>query len=248
MSTIATPSFKSLFIQMRFSGLNLSCGTGFVIETDKCGPVLITARHNFTGRHQETDKPLSKFLAIPNEVVIHHNKKGMPGEWTQRVEALVVDDVPCWIEHPTLGSKADFVALILKSTEDVEIHSYDPEHVGHDFLVCPADPVSVIGFPFGFKADGYPIWATGFIASDPSIDVENMPIQLIDCRSRPGQSGAPVVAYHGSGSVPTAVGTFAVMDEPAVRFIGVYSGRINNESDIGRVWKASAIDELIKAL
>jgi hypothetical protein len=233
---------------MRFNGQNLSCGTGFIIKTEKFGPVLITARHNFTGRHQDNEKPLSKSLAIPNEVVIHHNAEGMQGEWTQRVEALLVDDEPCWIEHPTLGSKADFVALKLKSTENIEINSYDAQHVGHEFLVCPADSVSVIGFPFGFKADGYPVWATGFIASDPSIDVENMPIQLIDCRSRPGQSGAPVVAYHGSGSVPTAVGSFTVMNEPAERFIGVYSGRINNESDIGRVWKASAIDELIKSL
>lgn len=248
MSTIAKPTLKSLYLQMRFDGQNLSCGTGFVVFAKSGAPVLITARHNFTGRHQDTDKLLSRYASIPNEVVIHHNKKGKLGEWAHRVEKVLVDDIPCWVEHPVLGANADFVALRLQSLKDVDLHVYDPQNVGHNFLICPADPVSVIGFPFGLKTDGYPIWATGFIASEPSIDAEGMPIQLIDCRSREGQSGSPVVAYHGSGSIPIAVGTFAIMNEPAERFIGVYSGRVNNESDLGKVWKASAINELIQTL
>ena len=32
------------------------------------------------------------------------------------------------------------------------------------------------------------------------------------------------------------------------RFLGVYSGRINAESDIGVVWKASAIAELLDTI
>lgn len=247
MNAIAKPSLKSLYLQMRFDGQNLSCGTGFITST-KSGPVLITARHNFTGRRQDNGKLLSKYASIPNEVVVYHNQKGKQGQWVQRVEKILEDDVPCWIEHPVWGSKADFVALKLKSLEDVDLHFYDTEKVGHDFIVCPADSVSVVGFPFGLKTDGYPIWATGFIASEPSVDVEGMPIQLIDCRSREGQSGSPVVAYHGSGSVPVSVGTFMVMPEAAERFIGIYSGRINSESDLGIVWKASAINELIQTL
>jgi hypothetical protein len=248
MNVIAKPSLKSLYLQMRFNGQNLSCGTGFVVFAKSGAAVLITARHNFTGRHQDSDKLLSRYAAIPNEVVIHHNKKGKPGEWTHRVEKVRVDDIPCWVEHPVLGSNADVVALKLQSLEDVDLHVYDSQNVGHDILVCPADPVSVVGFPFGLKTDGFPIWATGFIASEPTVDLEGMPIQLIDCRSRKGQSGSPVVAYHGSGSIPIAVGTFSIMTEPAERFIGVYSGRINGESDLGIVWKASAINELIQTL
>lgn len=40
----------------------------------------------------------------------------------------------------------------------------------------------------------------------------------------------------------------AVMNRPAVRFIGIYSGRINQESDLGYVWKAAAIQELIESI
>jgi hypothetical protein len=34
---------------------------------------------------------------------------------------------------------------------------------------------------------------------------------------------------------------------PPETFLGVYSGRINEESDLGYVWKASALRELIEA-
>jgi hypothetical protein len=35
---------------------------------------------------------------------------------------------------------------------------------------------------------------------------------------------------------------------PVWKFMGIYSGRINAESDLGIVWKASALDELIRSL
>jgi hypothetical protein len=35
---------------------------------------------------------------------------------------------------------------------------------------------------------------------------------------------------------------------PLMRFLGIYSGRINDETDIGIVWKVSAIRELFESL
>lgn len=40
-------------------------------------------------------------------------------------------------------------------------------------------------------------------------------------------------------------GDSSVFSGPTTRFLGIYSGRINAESDLGIVWKASAIAELI---
>lgn len=37
-------------------------------------------------------------------------------------------------------------------------------------------------------------------------------------------------------------------DQDSWRFIGIYSGRINSESDLGLVWKASAIQQLVVTL
>ena len=79
--------------------------------------------------------------------------------------------------------------------------------------------------------------------------LEDLPIFLIDCRARPGQSGSPVVAYRSGGSVVLEDGTTVVVSGgPVHRFFGIYSGRINEKSDLGLVWKAQAIRELVDSI
>ncbi len=233
---------------MRFNGQALSTGTAFVCPSG-VGPVLLTNRHNATGRDQNTDQPLSKTGGVPNEIVVIHNKKGAPGQWIGRVEPLLRNGSPLWREHPTLGAKADFVALPLTELQDVEVLPYDPSNPGTNLALGPADPVSVIGFPFGVTAGGaFGVWATGFLASEPIVDFADLPIQLIDCRTRQGQSGSPVIAHRNGGMVALEGGGSAAYSGPVFRFLGIYSGRINNESDLGIVWKASAIQQLLSSL
>lgn len=248
MPGIAKPSVQSLLIQMQFNGQALSTGTAFVAVAGS-GPVLITNRHNVTGRHQETGQPLSPTGGVPNEIVVVHNRMGHLGQWVPRVEPLFDSGTPRWIEHPTLGPKADFVAMRLTQLEDVELYPYDMASVGPDILVGPADPVSVIGFPFSVTAGGaFGVWATGFLASEPVVNFADLPIQLVDCRTRQGQSGSPVIAYRSGGMVPMMDGSAAAFNGPVYRFIGIYSGRINNESDLGLVWRIAAIHELVSTL
>ena len=102
--------------------------------------------------------------------------------------------------------------------------------------------VSVIGYPFGLLTGGLPIgiWATGFVASEPDFNAYgDMPTMLIDCRTRQGQSGAPVLAFREGGAVSMTDGSTQILSGPAKRFLGIYSGRINDDSDLGIVWKAS---------
>lgn len=114
--------------------------------------------------------------------------------------------------------------------------------------VAPADSVSVVGFPFGKSIGGaMAIWATGFLASEPNIDVNDLPLQLIDCRARQGQSGSPVIAYRSSGAIALSNGDTVVMSGSVTLPIGVYSGRINTESDIGLVWKFRVVREIVAA-
>lgn len=251
MNKIAKPSVQSLLLQMQFNGQPLSTGTGFVSYSAK-GPVLITNRHNVTGRRQDNHKPMSSTGGVPNEVVIFHNIKGQLGSWQEKVEPLYYDpdnEKQRWIEHPVLGSKADFVALPLTQLDNVELYPYDLANPGVDIMIGPAEVISVIGFPFGITAGGlFPVWATGFIASEPIIDFNDLPIQLIDCRSRQGQSGSPVLAYRSAGMVAMAGGGAAAYDRPVSKLIGIYSGRINAESDLGIVWKTSAIFELVNSI
>lgn len=243
---LAAPSVFPVKLQMRFDGTELSVGTGF-ISTAAAGPLLITARHNLTGRHQDTGVCLSKHGGVPNEVLIRHNASEILN-YIELVEPVLDDSTPLWHEHPSLGTSADFVALPLTKLEGVNLsHAVFP-FMPPLFRLTPAEPVSVIGYPFGLAGAGdLAIWTTGFIATEIDLDYGGFPQFLIDARTRPGQSGSPVLAYR-SGVTNMRDGTSKVLSLPAWDVLGIYSGRINHDSDLGVVWKISAVAELINSL
>jgi hypothetical protein len=245
---VAEHSIKSLLLKTMFNGQGLMTGTGFVANAPR-GPVLITNRHVVTGRDQNAGQPLLANAAIPNQIQIFHSRANLLGQWVTTVEPLLdVNGQPTWIEHPTLGARADFVALPLTQLGDVQLYPYSLGIGDPPILIAPAEVVSVVGFPFGLTAGGsLAVWATGFIATDPDIDYGALPIFLIDCRSRQGQSGSAVIAHRTGGAIATEIGV-NVGGGVMTRFLGVYSGRINAESDLGFVWKAEAIRELTSAV
>lgn len=247
MKQITDESLMSIFIRMYFDDTPLSTGTAFLVNSSS-GPLLLTNRHNLSGRNNENNTPLSRTGAIPNRIEIYHNKENAKGSHIIKYEDLYSsEDVPKWIEHPTLGQSVDFVALPLSDLTDVAVYSYILE-TGSDIKVGVTDQVSVVGFPFGIQVGrNAAIWATGSIASEPEINYKGLPLLLIDCRSRQGQSGSPVIAYRPGGAVNMLEGT-AFFSGPVKKIIGIYSGRINKESDLGLVWKVSAIKELVDSL
>lgn len=246
--TIVQLSVQSLLIQMRFGETILGSGTGFIVNA-KNGPALVTNRHIVTGRHQDTNAPLSPTAGIPDNLIVWHNRLDKLGQWIAKRESLNVGLVPRWKEHPTLGARADIICLPLTELADVHIYPYDISNPGPDIRVGPSDTLSVVGFPFGLAGGGlFAIWATGFLATEPIADFGNLPISLIDCRSRQGQSGSPVVAYRSGGMTALSDGSSVVFSGPVSRLVGVYSGRINAESDLGRVWKVSALAELVTSM
>lgn len=249
MANIALPSVQSLLILLKCNGQLLGTGTGFVVQSAK-GSVLITNRHNLTGRHQQTSQPIHPSAALPDSIEIVHNKAGHLGQWIGTCESLLdASGSPRWTEHPKLGAQVDCVALPLAHMTDVQAYPYDPAKPGPAISFKPADIVSVVGFPFGLTAGGaFAVWASGFVASEPEVDYGGLPIFLIDCRSRPGQSGSAVIAYRGGGMVSMDDGSSAVFSGPVCRLIGIYSGRINDQSDLGLVWKVSAIAEIVAAV
>ena len=245
---ILEPSVKSLFLQMQLVGQNLSSGTGFIANAPR-GPVLITNRHNVTGQNNITGQPLSPNGSRPNEITILHNRLNMLGQWVPRTEPLYHEGDPLWIEHPVLGASVDFVALPLTQLNDVALYPYSLGVGDPQIQVSPSDTVSVVGFPFGLAGGGaLAIWATGFMATEPEIDYNNQPTFLIDCRARPGQSGSAVIAHRNGGMVAMEDGSSAAFNGPVTRFLGIYSGRINEQSDLGIVWKANSIKELVDSI
>lgn len=252
MNIINEPSVKSLYIEMLFNGNRLSSGTAFIVLSKK-GPLLITNRHNVTGRSQIDGSPLHESCGVPNEIRIFHHKKDNFGVWILKIQDLYWDKdnmgKSLWFEHPQYKEKADFVALKLTELDNIVCYPYDISVPQMKLKLCPTECISVIGFPFGLSASAnidqyFPIWVNGFLASEPTINYNNLPLQLIDCRSREGQSGSPVIAFR-NGLIQYENNNMA-SNSNWEEFIGIYSGRINEKSDIGLVWKVSAIRELIQ--
>ena len=230
---------------MKALGNTLAIGTSFVATSSTGVNFLITNRHNVTGRHHETGELLcTKTAAVPDSLSVWHNASSGLGQFVPVEVPLFNEDEPIWIEHPVLGEKADFVALPITTNPEIILYPYKPSYHSH-MHIEPAQTVSVIGFPFGERTGAsFAVWATGFIASEPEINYGGIPIFLIDCRSRPGQSGSPVILYHnGAGLLTHEDGSEVI--SPVSWLLGIYSGRINKESDLGIVWKTEVIAELI---
>ncbi len=243
-------SARSHLIELMAHGRSLSTATGFIVQPAE-QPYLITNWHVVTGRHADTGELLSPETgAIPDEVRILHHSRGMLGRsWGLRTETLRnPDGTPRWIEHPK-GQKIDVVAVPLQAVDqNIDIYPFDLSLADTDVDAQPAMPVSIIGFPFGLlTVGGFPIWKTGHIASEPELDYGNEPNFLIDATTRKGMSGSPVV-LRLYGAYPTRDGPVAIGTKGVTRFLGVYSGRIHGEAEIGRVWRPHVIQDILSSL
>lgn len=231
----------------------MAVATGFVVQR-KSQSYLITNWHVVSGRRSDNGQPLASHGGLPDKIEIWHNHIGAPNfiSWAPVIEKVVgEEDTPHWLEHPRYGRRVDVVALPLTFTSGVSFYPYDLEDgsSGTPVLVADVpDPVNIIGFPFGESAAvRIAIWSKGSIATDMEVDYGQLPCFLIDSRTRQGQSGSPVVVYKGPSDNGRLTNGGVIMGgEIMSRLLGVYSGRINPESDLGRVWKVSALKEILE--
>lgn len=233
---VARPSVASLYLVLQRSGTQIGTATGFVVERDN-NSYLVTNRHVVLGKGE-----------FPDVLVVVHNRAGALGQYDPKVELLYdKNGEPLWFEHPTHPTQIDVAALPLTRLDGIEIYSHDPWDPGPGLKRGISDALHIIGFPFGITGGAaLGIWVRGFIASEPDIDWQDLPCFLIDSRTRQGQSGSPVIGYE-TGTYSTTQGSLIVGAGAAEQFFGVYSGRIAEESDLGVVWKSSAVREIIDA-
>ncbi|MBV1939889.1 serine protease [Streptomyces sp. BV286] len=247
---LAPPSTRSLLLSSKANNIPLSSATGFTVMHNDL-PLLITNWHVVSGRNPITGQPMAASGATPDTLTIRHLTKVTSEEinWDDFDEPLIDNEErPLWFEHPDYGRRVDVVALPLTNTQGVHIQPYGPEVMKSTLRAGVSDWVNIIGFPFGQSAGGsLPIWTKGAIASELEVDYGLLPCFLIDARTRQGQSGSPVLAYSPGGATEMAGGKTGFLSGPAGNLLGVYSGRINSESDIGRVWKFNAVAEIIVA-
>lgn len=233
----------------------MSRATGFLVGFNGT-TYLISNYHVLTGRLPDTGEfPEESPHIGPDSVEIYHNAKGPEVGWIRIPEPLYgPDHVALWLEHPVRGRRVDVVALPLTRLNGVELvtHSTSEDDVLFPRLGVTSE-LNIIGFPFGVSGISFGeygggalgIWSRATIASEPEIDHGDMPLFLVDSRSRPGQSGSPAILYNPSGLVVTG-GRNIAYGRPVERLVGVYSGRVNDESDLGRIWKVSALRDVVE--
>lgn len=250
----------------------LSTATGFLLEKNE-KVFLITNKHVVTGKNIFTGELLDKNGMVPNflRAYIYNEieRKGITQYLfaNETIISLYENDEPIkseklWFEHLGFNSKIDVAAIditdycknscnVIFDVNDkdciVKNSSFQFEkHINYNFNFKVTDDVYIVGFPFSYMStsrDGYlPIWTKGTIASEynkklivplDAIYKENEYIEvpgfLVDAKTREGQSGSPVISMIKDNTI----------------LLGIYSGRTNKNIDLGYVWKAELIDEII---
>ncbi len=236
----------SLYVEPYFNDTKLSTASAFVLFY-KESYFLITNWHVVSGRDADTEKCLDKNSAIPNKLLVYFYQKNKLNTWIeQEIPLLDTEENPMWIEHPH-KNKVDVIALPIHMNNNISIYPIDLSLKDIDILPQPGMPISILGFPFGLSAGGkFPIWKTGHLASDHDVDYdENKPAFLIDATTKSGMSGSPVFMRTDS-MYKTSNGDYVFKDGITTRFLGIYAGRIHEESDIGRVWRPFLITEIME--
>lgn len=248
MTTIERPSAASLLLEPSSNGGQLGVATGFVVSFST-RKYLITNRHVVTGRHQQTGQPLHSSGAFPSQLGIWHNVAGKLGNWERRIEHLYDSrGKPRWLIHAASGGSVDVVALALTKTAGIDFieHQIGPQEPA--LALAASTDLFIVGFPFGVTGGGlFGVWSRGSVASEPEMDWNDLPLMLVDSRTRPGQSGSPVIQYSRGGAVALADGGTSVFAGPVERLVGVYSGRVNEQSDLGLVWKKAVIEDILES-
>lgn len=236
----------SLFLEVFDEDRSISTATGFVI-TLKNNFYLVTNWHVVTGKHADTGEQLSSRAVKPTHLnIIHHHNERL-GKTICVREALFDDKGNAkWLEH-SQKNKCDVVLFLLTNAKEVKFYPFDLNLKNVDMIPEVAMPVSIIGFPLGISSVGqFPVWKTGHIASEPLLDFCGLPLFLIDATTRGGMSGSPVVLrLHGGYKTSDGKMVMATAG-PHTKFLGIYSGRMNSDVELGRVWKPSVIEDIAK--
>jgi len=244
-------SLTTVPIDLRFNEQPISSATAFTWERHDMH-FLITNWHNVSGRDPNTDEHISKTTAAePNMLSGLFNKKGTTLGHKHPVVIHIRQDSGevAWLVHPTHKRKIDVVAIPLGSELVSSIRFCPINKMGSsDLLVKIGMDVFVLGYPFGPGKTGLPVWKKGSIASEPDLVPHVEKYVLVDTASRPGMSGSPVILRTYFIHV-TQENEITATPGAANKFIGVYSGRLHTqgplEAQIGMVWSATYIDEII---
>lgn len=250
----------------------ISQGTGFYIAKQDTvnkreSLYLVTNYHVLTGSAPQEKKPPKG----DNILFLFHKDPTNPKLVKQvRLPLYTKTRIPIW-KSSEKYIDADIAVILLPTLvyRDCSVIAISEDFVKAPIKVRPTSPLTLVGYPYGYydKSNSLPIWKTGSVGSEPSIDFDNKPVFIIDISAFPGMSGSPAFAI-ANGTYESEKGD--VYMGRIQRFMGIYasmqmlnekkyleqfdtfdkkSGIIYSESlELGKVWKASLIFDIINNL
>lgn len=249
-------SLATYYVEMFFNDIKLSNATCFFTKRGE-KRFLITNWHVVSGKDSDTLQCLDKNAAIPNKLRIYLPAKSDDNDalFDDNFVELDLYDIEgnkVWYDMQKDGQMIDVAVIPIKCEIDKFILDIeDAEEPFNEYVnISIADEIYIIGFPFGRIGGILPIWKKASVASEPSLDLYGMPYYFADTATKAGMSGSPVILYQ-KRPVVLSESMNGKYSRHRTKFVGIYSGRIGantenkNDAQLGRVWKAEVIDEII---
>ncbi len=244
----------------------ISQGTGFffastTIEGQPDTVFLVTNYHVVTGR-----APMTSGARQGDRIrfILHESSTDLTR--VRQIELPLYDDRgdPTWITSDAVPN-ADVVLVPVPPAayRDISVLVFTEAHTRGDIKIRPSSGATLLGYPYGFYDESHslPVWKTGHVASEPSVDFNNLPMFLVDVSAFPGMSGSPVLAVANgiyeseeggmrTGRVLKLLGIFSAM--PVVRERKLADSLTSDPQtteinlQLGYVWKAALIADLAK--
>jgi len=156
-----------------------------------------------------------------------------------------------WLEHPTLGSEVDVVAIKIRdfvSSKDVLSPWDETSFFPSAYVIGVGETVVVLGYPLGFYdiINNLPIARSGTVATPFGVPFEDRPFFLVDSRLDKGTSGSPVITAASPYRV-TVQSTFVAGNFPA-RLLGINSGEYSKKQiplGLNAVWYAYLVTDIV---
>ncbi len=249
----------------------VSQGTGFLYATTKAdGNIdmvfLATNYHVVTG-----NEPLS--VARPQgdhlQFYLHASRADPSSYFPVNIPLYTKTGEPIWIQSQEIPEADVVLVPIVSALYDGrgELFAFSEAHTQIDMKMRPSSQAALLGYPYGFfdTRNFLPVWKTGHLATEPSVDFQGQPVFLVDVSAFPGMSGAPVVGISNgvyeneggdmmSGIQRRLLGIFSAMRmvKPKAAYdaqgtlIEAMTPSPGDSLQLGYVWKARLITDIAR--
>ncbi len=242
-----------LYVEAYFGDLKLGSATAFLWLRRDLKLSLVTNWHVAAGRNHETGKCIDPMATVPDHLHVHVPlcERAKP-PLIVRVPTIDDEGEAMWIEHPDHHRSVDVVALDIDLPPPGQVDTMPMNAIRTVAIKQRVGmPIFILGYPFGRTGIGMPVWKQASFASEPFLAPDrDHRFLIVDTASRPGMSGSPVIQrVHGTVEFEGNRHGRIEGGDGACSFVGVYSGRFHtddpNDAQLGRVWPARLIEEII---